>query len=332
LCTDLFCFVFLAVVIDSLESNNECGSFFEDVDTEEHGPTTVVRRKLCFETDPNQQQQLCQSVMTSKLEIELPFDSDNRTVENSGKTSTRRTSFADKEEERQFVCDLLVGSELTNYGDISGQECLKSKECSTTKENNKNNNKKKQKQQKELLDKRLLFDAVNEIASRKLPLFLNQDLLPYAPSFIHYPHHRLHHLLVSVPETTTAQSFAQQVWDELQELPCVKFQDVYDTVHGILDKDIRTRLRQGCAEIRDEMREVALEVERRIFRELVSGVVAEFLRTRKAQNQNKQHQQSSAAKVLMSSALGFEASISSIHRPLLPSSSIHHPLVVSTIP
>ncbi|CAM6025353.1 unnamed protein product [Sphagnum balticum] len=283
------------VVIDALESNNECGSFFEDVDTEEHGPTTVVRRKLCFETDPNQQQQLCQSVMTSKLEIELPFDSDNRTVGNSGKTSTRRTSFTDKEEGRQFVCDLLVGSELTNYDDISGQECLKSKECSTTKENNKNNNKKKQKQQKELLDKRLLFDAVNEIASRKLPLFLNQDLLPYTPSFIHYPHHRHHHhLLVSVPETTTAQSFAQHVWDELQDLPCVKFHDVYDTVHGILDKDIRTRLRQGCAEIRDEMREVALEVERRIFRELVSGVVAEFLRTQ--------------------------------------SSSIHHPLVVSTIP
>jgi hypothetical protein len=80
------------------------------------------------------------------------------------------------------------------------------------------------------------------------------------------------------------------------------------------------------------MREVALEVERRIFRELVSGDVVEFLRTRKAQNQNKQHQQSLAAKVLMSSSLGFEASISSIHLPLLPSSSIHHLLVVSTIP
>ncbi|CAK9234003.1 unnamed protein product [Sphagnum troendelagicum] len=328
------------VVIDALESNNECGSFFEDVDTEEHGPTTVVRRKLCFETDPNQQQQLCQSVMTSKLEIELPFDSDNRTVGNSGKTSTRRTSFADKEEERQFVCDLLVGSELTNYDDISGQECLKSKECSTTKENNKNNNKKKQKQQKELLEKRLLFDAVNEIASRKLPLFLNQDLLPYTPSFIHYPHHRHHQILVSVPETTTAQSFAQQVWDELQELPCVKFHDVYDTVHGILDKDIRTRLRQGCAEIRDEMREVALEVERRIFRELVSGVVAEFLRTRKAQNQNKQQQQTSAAKrlhpfLIRLSFLRFldcNKIHPSIHHPPEASSSIHHPLVVSTIP
>ncbi|KAH8969624.1 hypothetical protein BDL97_02G043000 [Sphagnum fallax] len=326
--------------INLRESNSRCGSLVENVDKEESAST--VRKKLCFEIDSNkQQEELHAQVKTSGVEIELPFDSKNRTVAILGTTSITGTSLKNREEERQFVRDLLVVSELTkelpvafahtkitgpasilvrsqqrrrrkdddkkrphNRNNIPDGGCPKSKDRST-----KEKKKTKKEKKKEILDRRLLYDAVSEIASTKLPLFLNPDLscttTSLLPLFLkpdlqgtttsfaqqpRRPQQQEEEVSVQEPmmaqrwtEPTTAQRFAQEVWKELQQIPCGQFDDVHDTVQSALQKDMVEKLRQSYSEFRVEITEVGLEVERRIFKDLVQGVVAECFRTQEQQ-------------------------------------------------
>ncbi len=327
-------------MFDASESNSRCGSLVENVDKEESAST--VRKKLCFEIDSNkQQEELHAQVKTSGVEIELPFDSKNRTVAILGTTSITGTSLKNREEERQFVRDLLVVSELTkelpvafahtkitgpasilvrsqqrrrrkdddkkrphNRNNIPDGGCPKSKDRST-----KEKKKTKKEKKKEILDRRLLYDAVSEIASTKLPLFLNPDLscttTSLLPLFLkpdlqgtttsfaqqpRRPQQQEEEVSVQEPmmaqrwtEPTTAQRFAQEVWKELQQIPCGQFDDVHDTVQSALQKDMVEKLRQSYSEFRVEITEVGLEVERRIFKDLVQGVVAECFRTQEQQ-------------------------------------------------
>jgi hypothetical protein len=329
-------------VFDASESNSRCRSLVENVDKEESAST--VRKKLCFEIDSNkQQEELHAQVKTSGVEIELPFDSKNRTVAILGTTSITGTSLKNREEERQFVRDLLVVSELTkelpvafahtkitdpasilvrsqqrrrrkdddkkpphNRNNIPDGGCPKSKDRST-----KEKKKTKKEKKKEILDRRLLYDAVSEIASTKLPLFLNPDLswttTSLLPLFLkpdlqgtttsfaqqpRRPQQQEEEVSVQEPmmaqrwtEPTTAQRFAQEVWKELQQIPCGQFDDVHDTVQSALQKDMVEKLRQSYSEFRVEITEVGLEVERRIFKDLVQGVVAECFRTQEQQQQ-----------------------------------------------
>jgi hypothetical protein len=324
-------------VFDASEDNSRCRSLVENVDKEESAST--VRKKLFFEIDSNkQQEELHAQVKTSGVEIELQFDSKNRTVAILGTTSITGTSLKNREEERQFVRDLLVVSELTkelpvafahtkitdpakilvrsqqrrrrkdddkkppdNRNKILDGGCPKSKDRST-----KEKRKTKKEKKKEILDRRLLYDAVSEIASTKLPLFLNPDLswtttslLPLflkpdlqgtTSSFAQQPQQQREEVSVQEPmmaqrwtEPTTAQRFAQEMWKELQQIPCGQFDDVHDTVQSALQKDMVEKLRKSYSEFRVEITEVGLEVERRIFKDLVQGVVAECFRTQEQQ-------------------------------------------------
>jgi hypothetical protein len=324
--------IILAVVFDASESNSRRRSLVENVDKEESAST--VRRKLCFEIDSNkQQEELHAQVKTSGVEIELPFDSKNRTVAILGKTSIKGTSLKNREEERQFIRELLVVSELTKELPVAfahtkitdpasilvrSQQRRRRKDDDKKLPHDRNNipdggypkskdrstkekRKTKREKKKEILDRRLLYDAVSEIASTKLPLFLKPDLswtttslLPLflkpglqgtTSSFAQQPQQQ-QEVSVQEPmmaqrwtEPTNAQRFAQEVWKELQQIPCGQFDDVHDTVQSALQKDMGEKLRQSYSEFRVEITEVGLEVERRIFKDLVQGVVAECFRT-----------------------------------------------------
>jgi hypothetical protein len=142
--------------------------------------------------------------------------------------------------------------------------------------------KRKKKKKKEILDRRLLLDAFNEITSRKLPLFLNQDV-PWTTNFAQqHQHQEQQQLVVSVQEPAMVRSFVKEVWDELRRIPCAQFDDdVHHTVQTVVRKDIGAKLQQSWSEFNVDVTEVGLELERRIFKELVKEVVAEFLWSRR---------------------------------------------------
>ncbi|CAM6020805.1 unnamed protein product [Sphagnum balticum] len=153
--------------------------------------------------------------------------------------------------------------------------------CKHEEEHSSKEKKRKKKKKKEILDRRLLLDAFNEITSRKLPLFLNQDV-PWTTIFAqqhqHQEQQQQQQLVVSVQEPAMVRSFVKEVWDELRRIPCAQFDDdVHHTVQTVVRKDIGAKLQQSWSEFNVDVTEVGLELERRIFKELVKEVVAEFL-------------------------------------------------------
>jgi hypothetical protein len=156
--------------------------------------------------------------------------------------------------------------------------------CKHEEEHSSKEKKRKKKKKKEILDRRLLLDAFNEITSRKLPLFLNQDV-PWTTTFAQQHQHQeqqQQQLVVSVQEPAMVRSFVKEVWDELRRIPCAQFDDdVHHTVQTVVRKDIGAKLQQSWSEFNVDVTEVGLELERRIFKELVKEVVAEFLWSRR---------------------------------------------------
>jgi hypothetical protein len=153
--------------------------------------------------------------------------------------------------------------------------------CKHEEEHSSKEKKRKRKKKKEILDRRLLLDAFNEITSRKLPLFLNQDV-PWTTIFAQQHQHQEQQLVVSVQEPAMVRSFVKEVWDELRRIPCAQFNDdVHHTVQTVVRKDIGAKLQQSWSEFNVDVTEVGLELERRIFKELVKEVVAEFLWSRR---------------------------------------------------
>jgi hypothetical protein len=158
--------------------------------------------------------------------------------------------------------------------------------CKHEAEHSSKEKKRKKKKKKEILDRRLLLDAFNEITSRKLPLFLNQDV-PWTTIFAQQHQHQeqqqqQQQLVVSVQEPAMVRSFVKEVWDELRRIPCAQFDDdVHHTVQTVVHKDIGAKLQQSWSEFNVDVTEVGLELERRIFKELVKEVVAEFLWSRR---------------------------------------------------
>jgi hypothetical protein len=157
------------------------------------------------------------------------------------------------------------------------QGCCKHEEEHSSKEKKR----KKKKKKKEILDRRLLLDAFNEITSRKLPPFLNQDV-PWTTIFAQQHQHQEQQLVVSVQEPAMVRSFVKEVWDELRRIPCAQFDDdVHHTVQTVVRKDIGAKLQQSWSEFNVDVTEVGLELERQIFKQLVKEVIAEFLWSRR---------------------------------------------------
>lgn len=209
------------------------------------------------------------------VQIQLPYDRVTR-CERPG--SDVGTALLDRDEEREFVRDLLVASRLTNekvpcqnfspiQGYVIDPALLARSERRRQRADHGNLFLKgwyrsEEEKVKEMLDRRLLFDSVNELLAKKfLPLVSPQPWVQQRQ--------------VCTVQKPEGQKLVQEIWEELQDIPCATSDDVCDTVQSVLQKDLGHR-GQTWTVFRNQMAEVGLELERRIFKELVEEAVREL--------------------------------------------------------
>lgn len=112
---------------------------------------------------------------------------------------------------------------------------------------------------KESLDRRLIFDCMNEILERKMKPYLNPQ--PWG--------------IPVVRRKPSGQRLIDEVWDELKDLHWPTTAD-YDTLYAVLQKDF---MRKGfqCLEFSVEVVDVGCELERIVLQELVEEVVQDLI-------------------------------------------------------
>ncbi|CAK9216477.1 unnamed protein product [Sphagnum troendelagicum] len=203
-----------------------------------------------------------------RVEIQLPIDSVPGTDLPS---NSHGICLWDKDEEREYVRDILVASgvtdyclqwtggyimDLTHFGDLESNR-RHQQQPSNTKENDAHYERLQTCSEKEALGRRVLFDATNEILVQKLDPWIGRD----QPQLQQKPA-RQHQLV-------------QEIWDELQHVPCVQSEDVCDTLYTILLKDLHKTAKQWTG-MDGELGEISLEVERMIVKELIEEIVKDL--------------------------------------------------------
>jgi hypothetical protein len=116
----------------------------------------------------------------------------------------------------------------------------------------------------EAVGRRVLFDGTNEILVQKLdPVKFNP--LPWIGGRDR----------PQPQEKPSGQQLIQQVWDELQDVPCVASEDVCDTLYTILHKDLRNTEKKW-SDMDAEVSEVSLDLERMIVKDLIDEIVKDL--------------------------------------------------------
>ncbi len=116
----------------------------------------------------------------------------------------------------------------------------------------------------EAVGRRVLFDGTNEILVQKLdPVKFNP--LPWIGGRDR----------PQPQEKPSGQQLIQQVWDELQDVPCVASEDVCDTIYTILHKDLHNTEKKW-SDMDGEVSEVSLDLERMIVKDLIDEIVKDL--------------------------------------------------------
>jgi hypothetical protein len=218
------------------------------------------------------------------VEVQIPIDS---TQETCSQKSTHGICLQNKDEERKYVRDVLVASGVTE--NASSINCLQwttgesimhlahfndlesrwqKRQPPNTKENDFFDYEKHQPcSEKEALGRRVLFDGTNEILFQKL------DPVRFSPLQwlgIDWPH--------ELQQKPAGQQLVQEVWDELQDVPCVPSSEnnICDTLYTILHKDFRNTAKQWSG-MDDELSHVSSEVEHMIVKELIEEIVKDLV-------------------------------------------------------
>jgi len=209
---------------------------FLDLDLEETSPSAASIKP------PESAQDISDSPATAvpetheSLEIPKPSHQRHRHL---------RVCLKDPDEESLYVEDLLQAcsfpSEIpsSNYViDPTIFDQLESKRVNSSEQ--------------DVLDRRILFDCVNEVLERLLEAQLRWSRLQKRP--------------VGVKEVLT----------ELEDVPCVASEDVCDTVYVILQKDLLKGRGQQWSDYNKELEEVGVAVERMIVKDLIDETVREL--------------------------------------------------------
>ncbi|CAM6102899.1 unnamed protein product [Calypogeia fissa] len=118
--------------------------------------------------------------------------------------------------------------------------------------------------ERQVMDRRMLFDCVNDALTTVLVPFVNPQ--PWMQSFLVKP----------LRKRPTGQLLVQQVWDELKALPPEKpSDDICDSLYNVLQKDL-VLPRNSWTEFNDEVEDIGLEVEKMIFKDLVEETLLDI--------------------------------------------------------
>lgn len=114
----------------------------------------------------------------------------------------------------------------------------------------------------EKINRRLIFNTVNDILYKKLSPYLH--LQPWICSANKIPRRR-----------PTGQQLLQQVWGEIQCLPSILSEDICDTICTILEKDLAETV-NSWTDHKTELAEVVLDMERMIFKDLIDETIGDM--------------------------------------------------------
>jgi hypothetical protein len=205
------------------------------------------------------------------LEIQVPYVND---ISPAPFTSSVPSSLNTKEDERAYVCHIMMASGIAaaeanvpREWPISGhlidaaffdqlEECLELRE-SARKLNVYLSGEERTVYLKEALDRRLLFDSVNNILERRLQPYLNPQ--PWGSEILR--------------RRPMGAELVQEVWQELQRINARALDD--ESLYTILQKDF-TQRGEKWVNFSIEIGEIGTEIEEMIFEELVDAAVQEF--------------------------------------------------------
>jgi hypothetical protein len=224
----------------------------------------------------------------NKQSVELQVPIDTALWSNPLNSCVHGICLRNKDEEKEYVRDVLVASGVVTEDDTRSINCLwqthdghvmdpshfdvlesrhrRWQPMFNTKENDDFLFERcpKTYSRIEALGRRVLFDGMNEILVKKL------DPVKFSPlPWIGHDQHQLQ-------EKPAGQQLIQEVWDELQGVPCVASQNVHDTLYTILHKDVRNTAKQWSS-MDGELSEVTLEVECAIVKGLIDEIVEDLI-------------------------------------------------------
>ncbi|CAM6003442.1 unnamed protein product [Sphagnum balticum] len=268
------------------------------------GLADIRSRDLC-----NQQQDyLCHNNKQS-VEIRVPIDNAQQagthySLAGNNNTVVHGICLWSKDEEREYVRDTLVGSrvitedddddddtsssginncrlqwgrssgynnimDVNQFDDLEARWRRRQQQQASSFNNTKENDfflfeRRQTCLENEAVGRRVLFDGTNEILVQKLdPVKFNP--LPWIGGRDR----------PQPQEKPSGQQLIQQVWDELQDVPCVASEDVCDTIYTILHKDLRNTEKKW-SDMDGEVSEVSLDLERMIVKDLIDEIVKDL--------------------------------------------------------
>ena len=162
------------------------------------------------------------------------------------------SSAESKSEEKSDYCDFIYISDIlraSNYlpddSDVflllEKQQYLKGKDTSKVSR----------------LQRKLIFDTINEILSQK------RQLPPWK--------------LISCTSSGSAQASLQQIWSEFQKIrERDSSDDLFEVICGVLRRDLARDAINGWGDSPIEMSEAVLDIERLIFKDLIGETIRDL--------------------------------------------------------
>lgn len=204
----------------------------------------------------------------SSVELQIPLRGSKALTERTAQVSLKTL-----EEERVYVRHILVESGLiddtttTTSGDVPEiihfdvftrkEEELQLAELDRIDSGELD--KSEEQRYKESLDRRLIFDCMNEILGRKMSPFLNPQ--PWGTPVMR--------------KKPSGQQLVDDVWDELQDMHW-PVTDAYDALYALLQKDFARKEFQWL-DFSVEVGDVGCQVELMIFEDLVEEAVKDTM-------------------------------------------------------
>lgn len=250
---------------------------FLDLNLQDASPATVLEVTVpsistndqlkTSETSEDSANLLAKLLDKYATELKAPTDIDAKTKERKNKF---RICLKDADEERTYVKDLVIASQLTDASSFA--DCLWSvtsyiidpsifDQFELNREQGDLSLSKKTSEdiERDVLDRRILFDSVNEI--------LEANLSPTRWTSL---------LRTNVHKRPASQQLIQEVWDELKDIPCTASDEVCDTVYTILQKDLLKGRGQNWSNYDKELGQITTEVEKMIVKDLIDEAVRDL--------------------------------------------------------
>lgn len=117
--------------------------------------------------------------------------------------------------------------------------------------------------ERDILDRRVLFDCVNEVLEKLLETQLDCMQLT-----------RL--VKPRLRKRPTGMQLLKEVFAELLDIPCAASEDVCDTVYVILQKDLVRGRGQQWSDYNKELEDVGITVEKMIVKDLIEETVRDL--------------------------------------------------------